>query len=130
MANRVIIRKKYRPPEAEQARAAKSQRGGRRQFLAKVTTQVTAATFDETNEELTLGKGKAIVMYREGGTNDSDKVVAVDEDVKFDIYNVTKTASADPEERFVLVWVVQSDTDGKFYYFEPCESFELQTTGS
>lgn len=124
MANRVIIRKKYRPPEAEQARAAKSPRGVRRQFLAKVVQNISAATFSTTTGVMTLGTGTVTPLAK---NVDSNALSVVDESaVPMDVYNCTAASSADADTKFVVVWVMQSDIDGKLYFLEPCDSFDLQ----
>lgn len=126
MANRVKIQRKYHPPQADQTRAARTQRGGRRQFLARVTEKVTAATFDNTTDKLTLGTGKVTPIVRDANGTDSKELEDVDTSQVYDVYNVTNVASADPVTHYVVVWVIQSDTDGDLYYFEPCDSFALE----
>lgn len=123
MANRVKIRRKYHPPQADQTRTANTQRGVRRQFVAKVVTQITAATFNTATDTLTLGSGTITPLAK--GVDD-DNLASVDEtQTNKTVYNVTNVASADPASKYVVVWVIQSDIDGELYYFEPCESFDL-----
>jgi hypothetical protein len=123
VANRVKIQRKYHPPQADQTRAARTQRGIRRQFLAKVVTQITAATFNTSTDTLTLGSGTVTPLAKDA---DAPTLSSVDESqTDKTVYNVTNSPSASPSTKYVVVWVIQSDIDGELYYFEPCESFDL-----
>lgn len=95
--------------------------GANRQFLARVTTQITAASFNTTTDVLTLGTGSVTELTR----NSSGDLEDVDNSITYTVYNVTDSASADPSTHYVVVWVIQNELDGEFYYFEPCESFSL-----
>ena len=123
MTKRLTLEERVQQLEREQAAARPARRRIYRKFPCRLTEQITAATYNDATDVITLGQGKGIPLRAD---NTTDNQLEDADTTAITIYNTIGAASETPTTHRVVVWVEQSTEDDRFYFVnEPCTAFEL-----